>query len=100
MTGEWISTRDALPEPGQFVLIRHRYRLEEYGTRVAVGTRIQYHGCTEARWVWIGGKCCSGPKTAKGNPLEWIHAHTLSPGDRYVTHWMPMPKEPEGDPNA
>lgn len=101
MTSEWIDVHDELPPQGQFVLIRHKYRLEEYGIPYAVGIRIRYHGSETARWIWVAGKCCSAQKMTRGNPLEWIHSHTLAPGDRYVTHWMPLPEEPQqGDPNA
>ena len=97
----WIDVSDRLPEPGQFVLIRHRYRLEEYGIPFAIGVRIRFHGSKEARWVWMGGKCVCKDGMTINNPLEWVHTHTLAPGDRYVTHWMPLPEPPvEGNPYA
>lgn len=87
---DWIDVRDSLPEPGEFVLIKHNYRLSEYGTPFAIGQRLQFHGSSQAHWVWVAGKCHSTEYGQRDKPLEWVCAHTLRPGDRYVTHWKPI----------
>lgn len=94
--GEWIDVRDALPELGEFVLIKHNYRLSEYGTPYAIGQRLQFHGSSKPSWVWIGGKRHSDNVGPDKPPLEWVCAHALRPGNRYVTHWKPIEPPKQG----
>lgn len=89
----WISVKDALPPEGEWVLICHYYRVTEYGTQYALAQRIR-SGKKKVEWVWVAGKAFTDdPK--RMNPMEQMYAHTLRPGNRYVTHWMPLPDGPQ-----
>ena len=86
----WISARDHLPPPGQFVLLRHRYRLAEYDSPYSVGVRLPGHDYI----TWPVSRLRE--YSVGDTTMTRLDTHAICPGNNYITHWAEIDDPPQG----
>lgn len=78
---EWISIKDKLPKEGEPVLL-----LQTYPQGTAFHCRAD---ALRRSFVYVGG--------LRGEDKFFVSKHNqnCNNGLAYITHWMPLPKEPK-----
>lgn len=89
---EWISVKDRLPEPGQYVMLCHDYHSKISGRDEYEAVTVGYfHQPTDRRcrpyFYYVG----------VNDYGDIVRASSMCPGSEHVTHWMPMPEPPKED---
>lgn len=86
----WINVKDRLPDDGQYVLIRHTYhsgscdRGHDEFESITAGYYFK-HEINGSKFFYYAGISNYG---------DMVRANSMCPGNKYVTHWMPMPEPP------
>ena len=93
----WIKASDRLPPIGVPVLVRHRYRLEEY-TPYAIGVRLRVTDDPESPvyWTWTGVKLRSDVYYVDKKPRTSMLVHSLTPGDTQIPPWAEITEPAHG----
>lgn len=103
---EWISVKDRLPECEQKVLV-----LFHRGSFAGITTGMYEDGTIteeDSRWSWEAGDGFEydWEKDCYIIPEGWWEDKEFNSDDEYnhpidskVTHWMPLPKQPEEKPD-
>lgn len=94
---EWIKASDRLPPIGVPVLVRHRYRLEEYAP-YAIGVRLHVTDDEDSPvyWTWTGVKLKPDVYYVNKKPRTSMLVHSLTPGDNQITHWAEIDEPQHG----
>ena len=94
---EWIKASDRLPPIGVPVLVRHRYRLEEYA-QYAIGLRLRVTDDPESSvyWTWTGVKLFPSVYYVDKKPRTSMLTHSLAAGDNQITHWAEITEPAHG----
>lgn len=93
----WIKASDRLPPVGVPVLVRHRYRLEEY-TPWAIGVRLHVTDDEDSPvyWTWTGVKLRPDVYYVNKKPRTSMLVHSLTAGDNQITHWAEITEPVHG----
>ena len=86
----WIAVEERLPEVGKCVLIRQTYH-------AFIGEHGEYEGVTVGYLHQPTDRRCKPYFyfAAVSDYGDMVRAQSICPGSEYVTHWMPLPEQPE-----
>lgn len=94
---KWISVKERLPEIGTPVLLRTTFKETEPFEEITIGALNSHRAGGKRKgepfWNWIGYWLNDTVSYFE----FFLHRDEICPGNKYVTHWMPLPEEPKED---